>query len=117
MKLIFSLMQLKNNFYFNISDIFGKLVHSSSLGGIGFKNISKRLLINVLKLIKSLVLKTLKKYSNDALTVFLKFEGIKKDKLRKFYFSLSTLLFKNKIQINGFIQNIKIPFNGCRNPK
>lgn len=117
MKLIFSVMQAKNNFHCNVSDIFGKLIFSGSLGRIGFKNINKRLLINVLKLIKSLVFKILKKFSNELVCVLLKFEGIKKDKLKKYYFALSTLLLNKKIKINGFVHYVKIPFNGCRNPK
>lgn len=113
--LILHIKIFRNNYYFILSNILGKVLFKKNSGILGFKNANKKS-IEALKLIFFIVFKYIFKLSGTN-KLFLKLEGSKKNILREIYKQFLKLLNKFKIKILGLIIINKISFNGCRKKK
>ena len=101
----------KNNCFFIISNIYGKVLWSTSLGAVGFANIQKRCLDAFIECVdrcfKQLLVLKKKMF-------FFKVEGLKTMYPMFFFKKLNLFLIKNKITFLGLSVIQKISHNGCR---
>jgi hypothetical protein len=101
----------KSNFFFVVSDYFGKVIFTKNSGSLGFINIQKR----SIEALNSLLEVGLKEFLLlNKRYLFLKLEGLKATACKEIYKHLILFLKKNNIVLIGFKYINKIPFNGCR---
>jgi hypothetical protein len=111
-KLIIHIKLLRNNCFLIISNDLGKILFIKNAGCLGFKNIYKR---EVEVLTKLLISSTnfILSFSQESF-LFLKLEGLKKYTVRIIYKQLHLLLKNYNVRILNLKIVNKVVHNGCR---